>query len=117
MIELAIPFALNNFALNNFTGCDLKRESFPKEVVQIESPISITPSPYDLLRLRASGNSTGTVYLQDDPEYIVEKAFSFMESISTALPICDRADEEALALAQRIRGTTKFSSIESRLIE
>lgn len=113
MLATTIPFT----DIDCGTGGGVVRVPFTQAITQFHSRFSETPSSHDLQRLLSLSDSTGIMLLQEDPEYIVEKAFRFMQSAARSLPFSAHADREADAVIRQIRGEPTITPLTRKIEE
>lgn len=101
--------------IDSGTGGEVSRVPFAQSITQFHSRFSETPSAHDIQRLLSLSDSTGIMLLQEDPEYIVEKAFRFMQSAARTLPFSVHADREADAIVRQIRGELTVTPLNRRI--
>jgi hypothetical protein len=75
-----------------------------KYVIHFEAVGSETPSAFGWQSFLTLGTATGNLSVAEDAQYLVERAFEFMEKASHLLPYSEMADRAGDALVKRVRG-------------
>ena len=111
------PALLLTDTIDETKGGNTSFVPFRPVITYVESPLTETPSPYDTELLMLLESATGYLYIEDDPQYITEKAFRFMNAASEMLPYSDAADRAADALVRNVKGRIEVKTLTRRIDE
>jgi hypothetical protein len=92
--------------LDGSTPISARNLTDPQLITWTSSVGSETPSPYSMVEFFGLERSTGVVVIQEDPSYVIDKAFRFMDGLASILPYSEAADAAGDALVQRIRSSS-----------